>query len=174
MAAKYFVQMALNNAWANGVLYDAVETLPEADFTAARPSFFGSIARTLNHIHAVDLYYIDALCADGPKHPTAARVDVTDAHILAGLQKAADTRLVDFCKNLTPEILLAGRTTYRGDATVTERVDRLLLHIVQHQIHHRGQVHALLSHAGIKPPQLDDFYLEYGRVASAERYWRYK
>jgi uncharacterized damage-inducible protein DinB len=40
----------------------------------------------------------------------------------------------------------------------TERRDRLLLHLFQHQIHHRGQAHAMLSGTSVKPPQLDEFY----------------
>ena len=47
----------------------------------------------------------------------------------------------------------------------------LILHLVQHDVHHRGQVHTMLSHAGIDPPQLDDFYLEFGRVETAKAYW---
>ena len=57
--------MALNNAWANATLYRAVQSLPEAGFTAKRPGFFGSLSATMNHIYEVDLYYIDALEAGG-------------------------------------------------------------------------------------------------------------
>jgi uncharacterized damage-inducible protein DinB len=41
-----------------------------------------------------------------------------------------------------------------------ERVDRLLLHLFQHQIHHRGQIHAMLSGTHVTPPQLDEYYLD--------------
>jgi hypothetical protein len=40
----------------------------------------------------------------------------------------------------------------------TERADRLLLHLFQHQVHHRGQAHAMLSATHVKPPQLDEFF----------------
>ena len=39
-----------------------------------------------------------------------------------------------------------------------ERADRLLLHLFQHQVHHRGQAHAMLSATRIAPPQLDEFF----------------
>ena len=39
-----------------------------------------------------------------------------------------------------------------------ERMDRLLLHVFQHQIHHRGQAHAMLSDTLVRPPQLDEFF----------------
>ncbi len=47
---------------------------------------------------------------------------------------------------------------YREDRIQTERADRLLLHLFQHQIHHRGQAHAMLGGTGIAPPQLDEFF----------------
>ena len=59
-------------------------------------------------------------------------------------------------------------TTDRGeDGQVSERLDLLLLHLFQHQIHHRGQVHAMLSGSSVAPPQLDDFYLRFGRHPDA-------
>jgi uncharacterized damage-inducible protein DinB len=39
-----------------------------------------------------------------------------------------------------------------------ERCDRLLMHLFQHDIHHRGQAHAMLSGTRVKPPQLDEFF----------------
>ena len=79
---------------------------------------------------------------------------------------------MQFCKDAGPDLLQATRQTERKEETVTERVDALLLHLFQHQVHHRGQAHVQLHTAGIAPPQLDDFYLEYGRVPSAAAYWR--
>ena len=56
-----YLEMSLNNAWANATLYRALAGLDDADFAARRPGFFPSLSETMNHIHAVDLYYIDAL-----------------------------------------------------------------------------------------------------------------
>jgi uncharacterized damage-inducible protein DinB len=39
-----------------------------------------------------------------------------------------------------------------------EPTERILLHLFQHQIHHRGQVHAMLSATSVRPPQLDEFF----------------
>jgi uncharacterized damage-inducible protein DinB len=46
----------------------------------------------------------------------------------------------------------------RDTRVQTERRDRLLLHLFQHQIHHRGQAHAMMSATTRKPPQLDEFF----------------
>ena len=73
-----------------------------------------------------------------------------------------DQRLIRFCSDLAPEELQASVTTNRGvKGLVEERVDLVLLHLFQHQIHHRGQVHAMLAGTGVKPPQLDEFFLAF-------------
>jgi uncharacterized damage-inducible protein DinB len=51
-------------------------------------------------------------------------------------------------------------SVHRGGRIQRERLDRLLLHLFQHQIHHRGQAHAMLSGTGMPPPQLDEFFPE--------------
>jgi uncharacterized damage-inducible protein DinB len=47
---------------------------------------------------------------------------------------------------------------HRGNRIQHERMDRLLLHLFQHQIHHRGQAHGMLSDTPVPPPQLDEFF----------------
>lgn len=167
----YFAQMARNNAWANGVLGAAVCSLPGTDAWLTRPGFFGSIGGTLNHIRTVDLYYLDALEQRGPGPRVQDRQDIGDMDLLQAAQRRLDQRLIGFCDGLTRDALCRPVATQRATGTVMERVDRILLHLFQHDIHHRGQVHGMLSHAGIDPPQLDDFYLEFGRVPSAQAYW---
>jgi uncharacterized damage-inducible protein DinB len=74
-----YVAFASNNAWANRTLYDAVARLSQAAFVAEAPGFFPSLAATLNHIHEVDLYYIDALTEDGLGRSVYDREDIDDA-----------------------------------------------------------------------------------------------
>ena len=163
--------MALNNAWANATFYRAVERLTSEDFQAERPGFFPSLCRTLNHIYEVDLYYVDALDGGGRGYGVFDRQDVTHAIELGALQADVDMRLAMFCKGLTPDDLSGNRVTDRPGGMISERVDALLLHLFQHQIHHRGQAHVQLQHAGLAPPQLDEFYLEFDRAGTAEVYF---
>ena len=163
--------MALNNAWANATLYRAFAGLEEDAFTAHRPGFFPSLSRTMNHIYEVDLFYLDALEAGGQGRSVYQRDDLEDAARLGQLQADADMRFAAFCGGLTDEKLQASCETERSDGTVVENTAALVLHLVQHQIHHRGQAHVQLGDAGIDPPQVDDFYLEYGRAPTAEAYW---
>lgn len=166
-----WLAMSLNNAWANATLYSSIQNLSSEAFTAKRPGFFPTLSQTLNHIYEVDLYYLDALESGGKGRTVFDRDEVTIASDLARLQLEADIRLATFCGRLNDNTIAEMRTTERDSGPVEENVAALLLHLVQHQIHHRGQAHVQLSEAGVSPPQLDDFYLTHGRVPSAEAYW---
>ena len=164
--------MALNNAWANRVLYGALAGLPPGAFTAPRPGFFPSLCATLNHVHDVDLYYLDALEEGGLGRHVYDRAPVEDATELGRLQAGADLRLARFCDALTPDRLDRAVRTERAEAPqVTERTGAVILHLVQHQIHHRGQAHVQLQDAGLAPPQLDEFFLDHDRAESAKAYF---
>jgi uncharacterized damage-inducible protein DinB len=71
-----------------------------------------------------------------------------------------DKRLLAICDALTSELLDGVVRINRDTSVQTERRDRLLMHLFQHQIHHRGQAHAMLSDTSIAPPQLDEFFAE--------------
>jgi uncharacterized damage-inducible protein DinB len=150
---------AYNNAWANHRLISACAGLSQNEFQCERTGFFPSLQKTLNHVYVIDLYYIDALEGGslGPKAwadsiPCPTIVDLQSA------QGAIDRRLIEFCEGLTPELLLGFVHILRDTRVQQERCDRLLMHLFQHQIHHRGQAHAMLSGTRVKPPQLDEFY----------------
>jgi uncharacterized damage-inducible protein DinB len=154
-----FRAFAYNNAWANHRLHGACAHLTQAEFEAERAGFFPSLSQTLNHIYVIDLFYIDALEGGwlGPK----AWQNPMPFPALAGLSQAQaliDQRFISLCNALRPAVLDADVRINRDTRIQIERRDRLLMHLVQHQIHHRGQAHAMLSNTHIKPPQLDEFF----------------
>lgn len=158
-AALYFLSMARNNAWANHRLLKACRELSAADFSAERTSFFPSIVETYNHILVVDWFYVDALEGGtlGPKAwenevPFPAFADFAKA------QRAVDQRLISFCDRLDDDALAKSIHMHRATHVQVDRADRVLLHLFEHQIHHRGQVHAMLAGSPVKPPQLDEFF----------------
>jgi uncharacterized damage-inducible protein DinB len=156
----YFHAMACNNAWSNHRFLNACASLSPEDFAAKRTSFFPSIAATLNHILTVDWYYVDAL--EGGSLGPAAWKDEIPCPKFADLnreQRAVDRRLIAFCRKLDPARLAAPVKMIRAKRIQEDRADRVLLHLFQHQIHHRGQAHAMLSGTDIKPPQLDEFFM---------------
>jgi uncharacterized damage-inducible protein DinB len=150
---------AYNNAWANHRLLGACAELSQAEFEAERTGFFPSLQRTLNHVHVIDLFYVDALEGGwlGPRvweNPILFPVlaDLSEA------QASIDQRFIGVCNALTDALLRGEVRINRGARVQVERRDRLLMHLIQHQIHHRGQAHAMLSGTRIKPPQLDEFF----------------
>ncbi|HYD07061.1 MAG TPA: DinB family protein [Reyranella sp.] len=158
---SHFVAMAHNNAWANHRLLSACEALTAEEFAAPRQSFFPSLRATLNHILWVDLYYIDAVAgADALKRYDEPAPDFPDARSLRLAQTASDRRLIAVCERQTDASLVADcilpRPNRKPPPSTTASV---LEHLFQHQIHHRGQAHAMLSSTRIKPPQLDEFFL---------------
>lgn len=150
---------AYNNAWANHRLLAACVQLAPGEFEADRTGFFPSLQQTLNHILIIDWFYVDALEGGmlGPK-AWENRVPYPRLAELTAAQRAADQRLIAHCKALTPESLSSTVTVNRVTRMQHERRDRLLMHLFQHQIHHRGQAHAMLSGTHVKPPQLDEFF----------------
>lgn len=159
---NYFLAQALNNQWANHRLLGACARLSEPDYLAHRSGFFPSLQATLCHILEVDRYYLTALEGDS----NGQRQDFAQTLALAPLVQAqtrTDQRLVAFCQALQEPDLSRTVELVRADGVVRERIDRLLLHLFEHQIHHRGQVHGMLSGTSVKPPQLDEFFLDCDR-----------
>lgn len=154
-----FRAFAHNNAWANHRLLTACAELSQLEFEAARTGFFPSLQKTLNHVYFVDLFYVDALEGGslGPK-AWANEIPCPSLAELKPAQAAIDRRLIALCDALTPELLDGIVRVHRETRVQAERRDRLLMHLFQHQIHHRGQAHAMLSATSVKPPQLDEFF----------------
>jgi uncharacterized damage-inducible protein DinB len=151
--------MAYNNGWANHRLLAACARLSQADFVAPRTGFFPSLRATLNHVLIVDWFYVDAM--EGGTLGPAAWVDpepCESAITLENAQREVDRRLIAVVERLDTAGLDRVVDLHRGDRIQHERIDRLLLHLFQHQIHHRGQAHAMLSATEIRPPQLDEFF----------------
>lgn len=156
---QYLRAQAYNNLWANYRLLNACSQLSDIDFCAERVGFFPSIKSTLNHNMTVDWFYISALEGNSIGYEAFEPEEPFDnCRDLKIAQLKADRRLVNVCVNIEDAAGDKIITIIRGEKTQREPLDRLLLHLFQHQIHHRGQVHAMLSSTDIKPPQLDEFF----------------
>jgi uncharacterized damage-inducible protein DinB len=145
------------NAWANQRLYAVVGQLTAEQLAKDRQGFFKSVLGTLNHILLADLLYRERL----EKKPTAfTRLDEVlhaDFEPLRDAQFDQDAWYVGFCEAMDPTDLDG---TLSFDTVGTNEYFSLplrncLANLFQHQIHHRGQTHHMLSHAGLAPPPLD-------------------
>jgi uncharacterized damage-inducible protein DinB len=156
----HFQRMAAYNRWANERLYEAAGKLSPAALAEARSGFFPSILKTLNHILVGDTLWMGRL--DGAGSPAVNRLDQilhTDFAALKAARAAMDDRIIAFVDGLPPQRLgedLIYRTT-SGEGMVT-RVGQVLAHFFNHQTHHRGQAHAMLSSTDVAPPSLDLLY----------------
>ena len=144
-------RMAHNNAWANLRLHRAIGQLTGAAYRAQRTSFFPSLHATLVHILFVDIFYIDAL-AGLDRDATALwaesdRVEREEGFAeVHAAQRASDQRLVQVTEALRGDAELDRPVRLqRRDHVQVERCGDVLLHLFQHQIHHRGQAHAMLA-----------------------------
>lgn len=164
--AHHLLTMAYNNAWANERLLSACAGLSQADFIAPRTSFFPSIRATLNHNLLVDWFYLEALERElrgEPPDPDCYRFfrdaePMADCASLHLAQAAADRRLLAYCAAQRDALLQRPVRIERPGQAQTDTRLRLLAHLFEHQIHHRGQTHAMLAGTPVKPPQLDEFF----------------
>lgn len=163
---RHLAAWAHQNAWANHRLLTAMLPLTPEEFAAPRTSFFPSLKATLNHLVTVDWMYADAMerALDGrepnpdigafyePEEPFDEVIDLIDE------QAEVDARFVAICERMTDAQLELKVAILRRKGRVEEELHRLLAHVFEHQIHHRGQAHAMLAGTRIAPPQLDEFF----------------
>jgi uncharacterized damage-inducible protein DinB len=165
----HWVAFGRYNAWANRRLYDAAAGLTDAQYRTDRGAFFKSMHGTLNHLLVTDYVWMNRFTGEG-EAPT--RLDAILHEQLADLRRAReaeDRRIVAYVEGLT-EARLAGTISYRRVSTPEAFVQPLtpaLAHWFNHQTHHRGQAHGILTGLTGKAPELDLLYFQ--REAAAGR-----
>jgi len=143
----HFAMFAGYNRWANGRLYAAASTLPDADYRSPRGAFFGSLHGTLNHILVADRIWMRRFTGEGPVQTRLDEVLFDELGALTAAREVEDERIVRYVESLG-ESGLASTFTYRTivqPKDTTQPLAPALAHFFNHQTHHRGQAHALLS-----------------------------
>ena len=125
------------------------------------PASSHRIRLTLEHILLVDLYYLDGLVRGGRGQKVRDDVAALDGFVtVRAAQAQSDARLVAFVAGLADDAALDAIVDLeRKEHVQREKVGDVLMHLFQHQIHHRGQVHAMLADTHVRPPQLDEFFM---------------
>lgn len=152
-----FDMLAAYNAWANERLYDAAARVADEDYRADGGAFFGSLHGTLNHLLLGDRIWMHRFTGEGdePIQLDAILYDEFDA--LRAARRTEDARIIAHIGSLTDSDL-AGVIRYRSTRSPTDieqLLAPLLLHFFNHQTHHRGQAHCLLTGLTGEAPSLD-------------------
>ncbi|OUR75357.1 hypothetical protein A9Q83_18215 [Alphaproteobacteria bacterium 46_93_T64] len=160
----HFSNFAGYNSWANTVLYDAVSALESSQREQDLLGFFKSITGTLNHILVGDLLWMERLEREGAKPATLDTILFTNFAELFESRKQIDQRLIQFVDRQTEDSLqnILDYKTTAGELC-HEKVAEILSHLFNHQTHHRGQCHQMLSQLGKTPPSIDMIYYIRGR-----------
>lgn len=158
--SELFRTMARYNRWANTRLYAAASELDDTSYRADRGAFFGSLHGTLNHLLVADGLWLSRF----RQTPRSIPLDTILHHDLASLTMArvvADEEIVAFTQSLD-EPALAAEIFYTNSSGREFRhaLGWALPHFFNHQTHHRGQAHAILTGLGRKAPELDLIYFQ--------------
>ena len=157
MMKPHFRMLAAYNRWANGQLYDAAGDLTDEEFGRDVGAFFNSMTGTLNHILVADRIWMKRFTADGEAPRALDAIVHPNLGPLRLAREAEDDRIRDWIETLD-ETALAGRFTYitvTDMRRVSQRLAPALAHFFNHQTHHRGQAHTIISLLGRVPPSLD-------------------
>lgn len=155
----HFERFARYNRWANRRLYAAVARLDSAAFNAPRSGFFPSIAKTLNHILVGDRVWMSRFDSAPLEHKALDEIPYPEFAALDAAREAEDQRIIRYARALTEDRIVAALQfrTMAGEAK-TMSLDIALAHFFNHQTHHRGQAHAMLSGTAVPPPAIDLLY----------------
>jgi uncharacterized damage-inducible protein DinB len=163
----YFEQRAAHNRWANARLYEAALSLNDADYRRDLGAFFKSMHGTLNHLLLTDRLWLKRLTGEG-EHPNQLNAIIyEDRRALALARADEDDRIIAYVATLD-DSMIEGLQKYAntsGKEFEQKRRD-ILAHLFNHQTHHRGQAHTILSICtGKEPPQLDLLLMQRGTAA---------
>jgi uncharacterized damage-inducible protein DinB len=154
--------MAQYNQWMNQKLYDTAASLSANALREHRGAFFGSIFATLNHLAVADTIWIKRLSVNFPSEwkleeakqlPQIQALDLAlfeDFETLRNYRNKLDTILLQLSlkaqdKDLT---LPVSYVDIKGNPH-TKQLFSLLMHVFNHQTHHRGQITTMFSQAGV-------------------------
>lgn len=163
ITADFCRTMARYNRWQNQNLYSAADTLDEAARRADRGAFFGSIHGTLSHLLWGDGMWMSRF--DGGSKPPGGISDSAEIYEdwsqLTADRRAMDARIMAWAGPLTDAEVEGTLRWYSGalGADVERPLALCVTHFFNHQTHHRGQVHAMLTAVGAPLSDTDLFVM---------------
>lgn len=156
---EYCKTMARYNAWQNNGLREMIPAMDHDDLYKDRGAFFGSIMRTLNHLLWGDAIWMSRF--DGGAPPDLPLEDSFEMAptpaVWAADRFRMDARITLWAQSLHAVDLVGDIEWYSGamDRQMSMPTAMCVIQLFNHQTHHRGQVHAMLTAAGQKPNDTD-------------------
>jgi len=166
MLTQQYVQlMAAYSGWQNQNIVGAADTLTDAERREDRGAFFGSIHRTLNHLLWGDQLWLHRLA--GASEPKSTDIEQStdlyeDWAELKAERFRTDELAIDWARNAAITAFEGQLSWYSGAVgkEVTRPKWALIVQLFNHGTHHRGQMHAMLTGAGVKPGDTDVQFME--------------
>jgi uncharacterized damage-inducible protein DinB len=155
----YALTMARYNCWQNESILAAAGTLSPAEREKERGAFFGSIQKTLSHLLWADTVWLGRFT--GAAAPATGIPDslnlIGDWQTYVADRKAFDGCILQWAREVAPEWFEGDLSWFSGalGRDVTKPKTTLVIQLFNHQTHHRGQIHAMLTAAGAKPEATD-------------------
>ena len=156
----HFVMMASYNAWANARLFRMAGALADELYRKEVGAFFKSLNGTLNHILVADRIWMRRLTGSGDHPDKLNAIVFDDLSSLHAARVELDNRIVGFVQGLA-EPAFEEVLEYRmlNGAPQRQRRREILAHLFNHQTHHRGQAHAILTVLGVAEPESLDLLI---------------
>lgn len=152
----HFRMLARYNRIANERLYEKCARLDDVEYRKPRQGSFGSIHALLNHILLGDRIWMARFAGGGSSTPPLNTVLYDDLPALRAARALEDERIEVLFEHADAEFLArAIRYTNSRGKVYTESAPVAVSHFFNHQTHHRGQVHVMLSQTPEPPPSLD-------------------
>lgn len=157
---SHFTMMAEYNAWANRRLYGMAGQLPDEQYRRDVGAYFKSLHGTLNHLLVADLIWMHRLTGVGDYPKSLNAIVFDDLPSLWAARQREDQRIISYVDSLSGAQLeeLWEYRTLNGVVQKQRRCETLA-HLFNHQTHHRGQAHAILTILGVREPDGLDLLL---------------
>lgn len=156
----HFVMMAKYNGWANARLFRMAAALRDELYLKEVGAYFKNLHGTLNHLLAADRIWMRRLTGVGDAPDRLDAILFDDLPSLHAARVEEDGRIIGFVQGLT-ESAFEEACDYRTLDGTPQRQRRreILAHLFNHETHHRGQAHAILTLLGVSEPDSLDLLI---------------